>query len=156
MLALICAAVMVMSLAGCGGNSTTTTTQAPAQTSAAAETATQTQTPEPAEKTWVVGICQLAPHPALDAATQGFKDALVEALGDKVEFLDQNAAGDSNTCGTIVNGFVSNNVDLILANATPALQAAASATGTIPILGRQIRNVPPKSAKTWVNTQGVF
>ena len=84
---------------------------------------------------YTVGICQLVTHEALDAATQGFKDALTEEFGDKVVFDEQNAANDSNTCSTIVNGFVSDNVDLILANATPALQAAAAATADIPILG---------------------
>ncbi len=88
---------------------------------------------------YVVGICQLTEHPALDAATQGFKDALVEALGeDNVEFDFQSAQNDSNTCSTICNQFVSNEVDLILANATPALQAAAAATNEIPILGTSI------------------
>lgn len=57
-------------------------------------------------------------HEALDTATQGFKDALTEVLGDKVTFDEQNAQGDANTCSTIINGFVSSNVDLILANAT--------------------------------------
>ena len=89
-------------------------------------------------KTYVVGICQLAPHPALDAATQGFKDALAEALGDRVTIDEKNAAGDSPTCATIVNGFVSAGVDLIMANATPALQAAAAATGDIPVLGTSV------------------
>ena len=87
---------------------------------------------------YVVGICQLIKHDALDAATQGFMDALKEELGDRVEFKLENASGDSNTCSTIVNTFVNDNVDLILANATPALQAAASATGEIPILGTSI------------------
>ena len=77
-------------------------------------------------------------HVALDAATQGFKDALTEALGDKVEFVEQNAANDIPTCATIVNGFVSDGVDLILANATPALQAAVAATDSIPILGTAV------------------
>ena len=77
-------------------------------------------------ESYTVGVCQLVQHEALDAATQGFKDALTEELGDKVTFDEQNAQGDSNTCSTIVNSFVSNNVDLILANATPALQAAAA------------------------------
>jgi len=90
------------------------------------------------EGKYVVGICQLIKHDALDAATQGFMDALKEELGDQVEFKLENAAGDSNTCSTIVNTFVNDNVDLILANATPALQAAASATGEIPILGTSI------------------
>lgn len=91
-----------------------------------------------AEETYTVGICQLVQHPALDAATQGFQDALTEKLGDAVTFDVQNSSGDSNTCSTIVNGFVSNNVDLIMANATPALQAAVAATGDIPILGTSV------------------
>jgi len=91
-----------------------------------------------AEETYAVGICQLVQHPALDAATQGFQDALAEKLGDAVTFDVQNASGDSNTCSTIVNGFVSNDVDLIMANATPALQAAVAATGDIPILGTSV------------------
>jgi len=85
-----------------------------------------------------IGICQIEPHPALDAATQGFKDALVKEFGDKVEFDTQSAAGDSNTCNTIINSFVSQNVNLILANATPVLQSAAAATSTIPILGTSV------------------
>ena len=91
-----------------------------------------------AEETYNVGICQLVQHVALDAATQGFKDALTDELGDAVTFDEQNAQGDSNTCSTIVNSFVSNDVDLILANATPALQAAQAATDTIPILGTSV------------------
>lgn len=91
-----------------------------------------------ASKTFKVGICQLVQHDALDAATEGFKAALIEALGDRVEFDEQNASGESANCTTIVNGFIAENVDLILANATPALTAAASATNTIPILGTSI------------------
>ena len=93
---------------------------------------------ESADDTYTVGICQLVQHPALDAATQGFKDALTEAFGDKVQFEEGNASNDSASCATIVNGFVSGGVDLILANATPALQAAASATDSIPVLGTSV------------------
>ena len=89
-------------------------------------------------KTYTVGICQLVQHPALDAATQGFKDVLTEEFGDAVTFDEGNASGDSATCATICSGFVSNNVDLILANATPALQAAAAATNQIPVLGTSV------------------
>ena len=85
-----------------------------------------------------VGICQLAQHEALDAATKGFKDALKEELGSQVAFDEQVANGESATCSTIVNSFVSKKVDLIMANATPALQAAFNATDTIPILGTSI------------------
>ncbi len=91
-----------------------------------------------AEETYRVGVCQLVQHVALDAATQGFQDALTEKLGDKVAFDVQNASGDSNTCSTIINNFISQNVNLIMANATPALQAAVAATGEIPILGTSV------------------
>ena len=90
------------------------------------------------KSSYKVGICQLAPHVALDAATQGFKDAVTKALGDQVTFDEQNAAGDTPTCATIINGFVSSKVDLIMANATAPLQAAASATADIPVLGTSI------------------
>ena len=87
---------------------------------------------------YTVGICQLVQHDALDAATKGFKDVLKEKLGDDIEFDEQNAANDSATCATIANQFVSNKVDLIMANATPALQAAASATADIPVVATSI------------------
>ena len=86
-----------------------------------------------------IGIIQLVEHVALDAATEGFMQAIIDELGeDAVEFDVQNGQGDANTCSTIVNQFVSNGVDLIMANATPALQAAAAATGEIPILGTSV------------------
>jgi len=86
-----------------------------------------------------IGIVQLVEHPALDAATEGFKQAIIDELGaDAVSFDYQNAQNDANTCSTIVNQFVSNKVDLIMANATPALQAAAAATADIPILGTSV------------------
>ena len=88
---------------------------------------------------YTIGICQLVQHEALDAATQGFKDEIVKELGeDAVTFDEQNAQGDSNTCSTIINSFVSNNEDLILANATASLQAAAAGTSDIPILGTAV------------------
>ena len=88
---------------------------------------------------YTIGICQLVQHEALDAATQGFKDEIIKELGeDAVTFDEQNAQGDSNTCSTIINSFVSNNEDLILANATASLQAAAAGTSDIPILGTAV------------------
>ncbi len=88
---------------------------------------------------FTVGICQLVKHDALDAATQGFKDALIAKLGeDKVVFDYQDAANDINTCASIMNSFVSKKVDLIMANATPALQAAYNSTQSIPILGTSV------------------
>ena len=88
---------------------------------------------------YTIGICQIVQHEALDAATQGFKDEIVKELGeDAVTFDEQNAQGDSNTCSTIINSFVSNNEDLILANATASLQAAAAGTSDIPILGTAV------------------
>ena len=88
---------------------------------------------------FVVGVCQLVPHVALDAATQGFVDRLTEILGaENVEIDVKIAAGDAATCAPIVNDFVTQEVDLIMANATPALQAAAAATADIPILGTSV------------------
>ena len=90
------------------------------------------------EQVFTVGVVQLVQHEALDAATQGFTDALKEALGDKVNVVVKNASNDPQTCTTIVNGFLADKVDLIMANATPSLQAAAAATNTVPILGTSV------------------
>ena len=125
-LALALALVMLLGLAACGSKTE------PADGSAA-------EAVTPSDDAFVVGICQLVQHEALDAATQGLKDALIEAYGeDGVIFDEQNAAGDPATCSTICDGFVTEGVDLILANATPALQAAATATDSIPVLGTSI------------------
>lgn len=139
------AASMVLSMTACSGGSgeTTaaeTTTAAASEGTATSEAAGSSEEAEDtaSSDTYTVGICQLVQHDALDAATQGFKDALVEELGDAVTFDEQNAQGDSNTCSTIINSFVSSDVDLILANATPALQAAQAGTNEIPILGTSV------------------
>ena len=88
---------------------------------------------------YTVGVIQLVAHPALDAATEGFVDALKAKLGEEnVEIDIQNAANSTDTCATIANTFVTKKVDLIMANATPALQAAYSATTKIPILGTSV------------------
>ncbi len=114
----LAALTMTASLAGCGGSNANSTEEG---------------------KVYNIGICQLVTHDALDAATEGFKEAVIAGLGEEnVKFIEQNAAGDNNTCTTIVNDFVSKNVDLIMANATGSLQAAANATVDIPILGTSI------------------
>lgn len=129
-------AMMTMSLAACGSTADITTTE---DTSATEETAATEEASAATDgKTYKVGICQLVQHEALDAATEGFKTALTDKFGDSVTFDEQNAAGDSAQCTTICTGFASEGVDLILANATPSLQAAASATSDIPILGTAI------------------
>ncbi len=140
-LAMLLALVMILSLAACAS---TPAADTPAESTSTTETPV-TETPASAEetpaaegKTYTVGVCQLVQHEALDAATQGFVDALTEELGGAVTIDVQNASGDSVNCGTIVNGFVSRGVDLIMANATPALTAAVSATADIPILGTSI------------------
>lgn len=135
-LALLLAAVMVMSLAACGGdaNQGGNTPAEPKQDAPAAPADSSGSGGE----VYRIGICQLAPHPALDAATEGFIDALNEKLPGQVDIENKNAAGDTPTCATIINGFVSGGVDLIMANATAPLQAAASATADIPVLGTSI------------------
>ena len=140
------AAAMAATLAGCGGA---------ASSSAPASSAAASAADSAAAKTYTVGICQLVQHVALDAATQGFKDALTAKLGDAVKFDEQNASGDSANCATIVNGFVSNNVDLILANATAPLQAAAQATATIPVLGTSVTDYATAlDISDWTGTVG--
>ena len=97
------------------------------------------ETTEATGKKFKIGVIQLMEHVALDAATDGFKQAVIDELGkENVEFDVQNGQGDPQTCSTIANQFVSNKVDLILANATPALQSAAAATAEIPILGTSV------------------
>ena len=91
-----------------------------------------------ADDAYTVGICQLVQHEALDAATLGFKEALSEKLGDKVTFVEHNASGDAATCVTICNQLVAEGVDLMMGNATAALQAAAAASATIPVVGTSI------------------
>ena len=132
LLALVLAAAMTLSLASCGGSKTETPSTGSDNSSASSDNFSAEGA------TYKVGICQLVQHPALDAATQGFIDALNEALPGQVEFENKNASGEGNNCGTIVNGFVSEGVDLIMSNATAALTAAASATADIPILGTSI------------------
>ena len=103
----------------------------------------------PTAPKYTIGVCQLVTHDALDAATQGFIDAVKDKLGEENVTIDvQNAANDQNVCTTIVNTFVSKKVDLIMANATPALQAAYNATAEIPFW------VPllPSTAWRWVST----
>ena len=138
---LMMAAAMTMGLAACGSTASTDTAASAADTASSTEAAASTADSTAAAdgKVYNIGICQLVQHEALDAATQGFKDALVEKLGEgSVKFDEQNASGDSANCATIVNGFVSTGVDLLLANATAPLQAAAQATADIPVLGTSI------------------
>ena len=85
-----------------------------------------------------VGIVQQMEHAALDAATQGFQDKLTELLGDDVVFDYQNAQGEQTNCTTIATKFVSDGCDLIMANATTALQSAYAATADIPIVGTSV------------------
>ena len=132
LLALVLATAMTLSLASCGGSKTETPSTGSDNSSASSDNFSAEGA------TYKVGICQLVQHAALDAATQGFEDALTASFGENVTFDFQNAQGDSATCATIANGFVSSGVALIMANATPALQAAQAATNTIPILGTSV------------------
>lgn len=127
--AIVCAALMLLSLTACGGAD---------------------------DGKYTIGICQIQTHDALDAATQGFKDALIAQLGEEnLTFKDQDAGGEFANCGTIMDGFVAENVDLILANATPSLQAAQSATADIPILGTSITDYATAlGIDDWTGTVG--
>ncbi len=136
-LALLCALCLIFALCACG----------------------QSAAPS-ADRSFTVGVCQLVQHPALDAATQGFCDALSEKLGDRVSVEVRNASDEAPNCAVICNQFVSDEVDLIMANATPALLAAQSATNTIPVLGTSVTDyasalaIDDWSGKTGSNISG--
>ena len=121
--ALLMIAVLMFALASCGQKK---------------EEENNSNEPADEPKVFHVGIVQLVQHPALDSATEGFQDALREKLGDRVVFDVKNGSGEPANCTTIVNGFISDEVDLIMANATPAVAAAATATSVIPILGTSV------------------
>ena len=132
---------MALSLTACGGGGTSDTPSG--------------GTPAGDGKSYTIGICQQMTHDALDAATQGFKDALNEKLPGQVTFQEQDAGGEYANCGTIMDGFVADGVDLILANATYPLQAAASATADIPILGTSVTDYATAlSIQDWTGTVG--
>ena len=127
LLSVLLAGIMMLGMTGCGGSAAK----------------------------YTVGVCQLIQHPALDAATQGFEDAIKEKLGDDVVIEVQVAQGDSTTCATITNTFTANGYNLIMANATAALQAAASSTETIPILGTSITDYATAlQADNWTGVTG--
>ena len=118
-IALVCAAMLVLGMTACAGE--------------------QNNENKQNDGKYVIGICQFLPHPALDKATEGFIAAVEEGLGkDNVTIEFQDAAGEASNCTSIVNGFVASKVDLIMANATPAVAAAFNATETIPILGTSV------------------
>ena len=137
------AAAMTASLAACGSDSSATSTSESGSADAAGK--------------YTIGICQQMEHAALDAATEGFQDACTEKFGEEnVEFDVENAQGEQNMCSTIINNFVSADVDLILANATLPLQTAAQATADIPILGTSVTDYATALGITdWTGTTGV-
>ena len=121
------ASVLALSLAGCGSSASST-----------ASSGSTSDSKSSSGDSYTVGILQYVQHPALDSATKGFEDALKDEFGDSITFDEQNASGETANCSTIANQFVTEGVDLILANATPALQAAKAATSDIPILGTAV------------------
>ena len=136
--AILIAAAMTASLAACGSSSSGSGSAG-------------------SDGTYTIGICQQMEHPALDAATEGFQDACKEKFGeDNVEFDVQNAQGEQTMCSTIINNFVSSDVDLILANATLPLQTAAQATADIPILGTSVTDFASAlGISDWTGATGV-
>ena len=156
LLCIAIAAIMVLALAACGSTNTQTSENGDPSSAPSDAASPSAENTAPAEVQYVVGICQQMTHDALDAATQGFKDALNEILGEgTVEFKEGNAGGEQTNCTTIIDGFVSEGVDLILANATWPLQAAASATSEIPILGTSVTDYATAlNLDNWTGTVG--
>ena len=156
-LAILLAAMMLLALAACGTTSDEASAPPSDDTAVSDTPVEETEAPsEPAEAQYVVGICQQMTHVALDAATEGFKAALTDILGEgAVEYSEGNAGGEQPNCVTIVDGLVSEDVDLILANATWPLQAAYSATSEIPVLGTSITDYATAlNIDDWTGTVG--
>ncbi len=154
---LLAGALTMSAFAGCGSSDSEDTGSADStsEESAAVDDTTDAADTTESTETYTVGICQLVQHTALDAATEGFKDALTEKLGDSVTFDEQNASGEATNCTTIVSKFVSDDVDLILANATASLTSAAEATETIPIVGTSITDYATAlGIEDWNGTTG--
>ena len=140
-LAILLAVMLLAGLCACGGSGKDSS--APADSAAEAGK-------------YTIGICQLVQHPALDSATKGFEDALNDLLGEGVcTFNVQDASGESANCSVIVNGFLSDKVDLIMCNATPPLQAAAAATNSVPVLGTSVTDYASAlEISDWTGTVG--
>ncbi len=150
-LSLLMVSAMAVSLVACGSTSDTA-----ADDSSAATTEETSDAASSDGQTYNVGVIQLVQHPALDAATEGFQAALTDQLGDEVTVTVENAAGDSATCSTIANTFVSEGVDLIMANATASLQAAQAATDSIPIVATSITDYATAlSIDDWTGSTGI-
>ncbi len=138
------AAAMALTMAGCSesgtsGSSGTDGAGNSGNSGSSVSTGSSSSNVNSENKVYSIGVCQLMEHEALGAATKGFSDKLIELLGaDNVKINVQTAQGEQTNCTTIVNNFISSDVDLILANATTPLTTAASATNTIPIVGTSI------------------
>lgn len=140
-LAVFMAAMMTASLAACGGSNNGSASTDKGETTG----------------TYHIGICQLVEHEALDAATEGFQDALTELCGEgNVTFDLQNAQGEQSMCSTIINNFVSADVDLIMANATAPLTTAATATADIPVIGTSVTDYATAlQISDWTGATGI-
>ena len=148
LLSILMVAALAVSMTACGGSS---------DSEEAEDSSAEEATEESSGETYSIGICQLVQHEALDAATQGFEDALTELCGEgNVTFDEQNAQGEHNMCATIINQFVSDDVDLILANATDPLTTAATATADIPIIGTSITDYATAlQIEDWTGATGI-
>lgn len=155
--ALLMAALLTLSMTACGSSDSGSSSSS----EGTEDTTAATEEPESAESegsgSYTIGICQMLEHPALDAATEGFQDACKDKFGeDNVDFDVQNAQGEQAMCSTIVNNFVSADVDLMLANATLPLQTAAQATADIPILGTSITDYATAlEISDWTGATGI-
>ncbi len=160
LMAFMMAAMVALSMTACGNSGSESASGAEETTAAEEQEATTGAEEEDADSekdAYVIGICQMLEHPALDAATEGFQAACKDKFGeDKVDFDVQNAQGEQAMCSTIVNNFVSADVDLMLANATLPLQTAAQATADIPIIGTSITDYATAlEISDWTGATGI-
>ncbi|MCT2536151.1 ABC transporter substrate-binding protein [Aquibacillus koreensis] len=130
---LVIAMISMFVLAACGTDEDTTSSSEPSNETEEDTNQEAEEAGEAEGETYVIGATQIVEHPSLNAAYEGFQEAIADA-GLEVEYDFQSAQNDVNNGKTIANNFVADSVDLIFANSTPSAQSALAATKDIPII----------------------
>ena len=127
---LLCAALVIALLVGCGG-----------QTAAPVDSGDENGNGQAEAPSYTIGVINFMEHMALEAAFNGFVDALADrgyVDGDNITIMYDNAQGDMSNLSTIADRLINRNVDMILSITTPATQTIAGKTTNIPILGTAV------------------
>ena len=84
-----------------------------------------------------IGVVQIVEHKSLNIIRDSFKDEMAKlgyVDGENCIIDFENAGGEPTNANSIVTKFKGDNVDVIVAIATPTAQAAATASKDIPVI----------------------